>query len=71
MTRRNSSGLISQNGANTEVNATFGLGTRPVRARIRVGLDQADALGGLGQELRTLLAEADRELADLRAGRSI
>jgi hypothetical protein len=51
--------------------AAAGLGTRLVRARIRAGLDQADALGGLGEELRTLLAEADRELADLRAGRSI
>jgi hypothetical protein len=47
--------------------AAAGLGTRLVRARIRAGLDQADALGGLGEELRTLLAEADRELTDLRS----
>jgi hypothetical protein len=40
-------------------------------ARIQAGLDEADALGGLGEELRTLRAEADRELGGLRAGRSI
>jgi hypothetical protein len=51
--------------------AAAGLGTRLVRARIRSGLDEADALGRLGQELRSLRAEADRELSDLRAGRSI
>jgi hypothetical protein len=51
--------------------AAAGLGTRLVRARIRAGLDEADALGALGQELRTLRAEAVRELSDLRAGRSI
>jgi hypothetical protein len=51
--------------------AAAGLGTRLVRARIRAGLDEADALGGLGEELRTLLAEAIRELGDLRAAGSI
>ena len=51
--------------------AAAGLGTRLVRSRIQAGLDEADALGGLGGELRTLRAEADRELGDLRAGRSI
>jgi hypothetical protein len=51
--------------------AAAGLGTRLVRSRIRAGLDGADALGGLGEELRTLRAEADRELGGLRAGRSI
>jgi hypothetical protein len=51
--------------------AAAGLGTRLVRSRIRAGLDEADALGGLGQELRTLRAEADRELDGLRAGRSM
>jgi hypothetical protein len=51
--------------------AAAGLGTRLVRSRIQAGLDEADALGGLAGELRTLRAEADRELGDLRAGRSI
>jgi hypothetical protein len=51
--------------------AAAGLGTRLVRSRIQAGLDEADALGGLGEELRTLRAEADRELGDLRAGRGI
>jgi hypothetical protein len=51
--------------------AAAGLGTRLVRARIQAGLDEADALGSLSEELRALLAEADRELADLRAGRSL
>jgi hypothetical protein len=50
--------------------AAAGLGTRLVRARIQAGLDQADALGRLGEELRTLRAEADCELADLRTGTS-
>jgi len=50
--------------------AAAGLGTRLVRSRIRAGLDEADALGRLGEELRTLRAEADRELVDLPAGRS-
>jgi hypothetical protein len=51
--------------------AAAGLGTRLVRSRIQAGRDEADALGGLGEELRTLRAEADRALGDLRAGRSI
>jgi hypothetical protein len=46
--------------------AAAGLGTRLVRSRIRAGLDEADALDRLGEELRTLRAEADRELGDLR-----
>jgi hypothetical protein len=50
--------------------AAAGLGTRLVRSRIQAGLDEADALGGLGEELRTLRADADRELTGLRAGRS-
>jgi hypothetical protein len=42
--------------------AAAGLGTRLVRARLQAGRDEADALHGLGEELRTLRAEADREL---------
>jgi hypothetical protein len=45
--------------------AAAGLGTRLVRSRIQAGLEEADALGGLGHELRTLRAESDRELGDL------
>jgi hypothetical protein len=37
--------------------AAAGLGTRLVRSRIQAGRDQADALRGLGQELRTLADE--------------
>jgi hypothetical protein len=44
--------------------AAAGLGTRLVRSRIQAGQDQAEALRGLGEELRTLRAEADRELGD-------
>jgi hypothetical protein len=51
--------------------AAAGLGTRLIRSRIQAGRNEADALRGLGEELRTLRAEADRELGDLRAGRSI
>jgi hypothetical protein len=43
-----------------------GLGTRLIRSRIQAGQDQADALHRLGQELRTLRARSDGELADLR-----
>ena len=46
--------------------AAAGLGTRLVRARIRAGLDEAHALGALGEELRALRTEADRELGDLK-----
>jgi hypothetical protein len=46
--------------------AAADLGTRLVRARIQAGRNEADALGGLGQEVGTLRAEADRELGDLR-----
>jgi len=42
--------------------AAAGLGTRLVRSRIRAGLDEAAALGDLGEELRALRAETDREL---------
>jgi hypothetical protein len=45
--------------------AAAGLGTRLVRSRIQAGRDEADALHGLGEELRTLRAGADRELGDL------
>ena len=44
--------------------AAAGLGTRLVRSRIQAGRDEADALRGLGEELRTLRAGADRELGD-------
>ena len=46
--------------------AVAGLGTRLVRSRIRAGREQADALQRLGQELHTLRAQAESELADLR-----
>jgi hypothetical protein len=45
--------------------AAAGLGTRLVRSRIQAGRDQADALRGLGEELRTLRAGADRVPGDL------
>jgi hypothetical protein len=44
------------------------VGTRLIRARIRAGKDQAEALHRLGQDLHTLRAEADGELEDLRTG---
>jgi hypothetical protein len=44
--------------------AAAGLGTRLVRSRIQAGQDEADALRALGEEVRTLHAQADRELAD-------
>jgi hypothetical protein len=53
------------------IGAAAGLGTRLVRARIQAGQDEADTLRCLGEELRALRAEADRELGDLRARRSI
>ena len=46
------------------------IGTRLIRARIRAGKDQADALHSLGQDLHTLRAQADGELEDLRTGSS-
>jgi hypothetical protein len=46
--------------------AAAGLGTRLVRSRVQAGRDEADALGALGEEVRTLQAQADRELADRR-----
>lgn len=48
--------------------AAAGLGTRLVRARLRAGQDQADALSRLGRDLSALRARADAELADPRAG---
>jgi hypothetical protein len=50
--------------------AAAGLGTRLVRSRLRAGRDAADALRDLGEELRTLRAEADREVGDAGARRS-
>jgi hypothetical protein len=47
-----------------------GLGTHLIRSRIQVGRDQADAFRHLGQDLGTLRARADGELADLRTGRT-
>jgi hypothetical protein len=40
-----------------------GLGTRLVRSRIQAGQDQADAFRRLGDDLRSLRAQADGELA--------
>ena len=48
--------------------AAAGLGTKLVETRIQAGKDQADALRRLGEELRTLRVQADREAADLRTG---
>jgi hypothetical protein len=45
------------------VGTIAGLGTRLIRARIQAGHDQADALNRLGQDLRSLYAQADGELA--------
>jgi hypothetical protein len=45
------------------VGTIAGLGTRLIRARIQAGQDQADELRRLGQDLRSLCAEADGELA--------
>jgi hypothetical protein len=50
--------------------AAAGLGTRLVRARLRSGHDQADALGRLGRDLAALRDQADGELDDLRARRN-
>jgi len=49
--------------------AAAGLGTRLVRARLRAGRDQADALGQLSQDLDALRAEADAELRDVSSTR--
>jgi hypothetical protein len=49
--------------------AVAGYGTRLVRSRIRAGRDEADAFHRLGQDLRTLRAQAEGELGKLRAGR--
>jgi hypothetical protein len=50
--------------------AAAGLGTRLVRSRLQAGRNEADALRSLGEELRTLRAEANRELGDTGAGRN-
>ena len=46
--------------------AAAGLGTKLVETRIQAGKGQADALRRLGEELRTLYAQADSEVAKLR-----
>jgi hypothetical protein len=51
--------------------AAAGLGTRLVRSRIQADQNEAGALRELGEELSTLRAEADRELRDMAAGRSM
>jgi hypothetical protein len=51
--------------------AAAGLGTRLVRTRIQTGRDEADTLRQLNQDLRTIRAEADGEVADLRSGKSV
>jgi hypothetical protein len=50
--------------------AVAGLGAKLVRSRIQAGRDQADALRRVGQDLRTMRAQAEGELNDLRPGRS-
>ena len=52
------------------VGTIAGLGARLIQARIQAGQDQADALRRLGQDLQALHAQADGELAYLRAGES-
>jgi hypothetical protein len=52
------------------IGAAAGLGTRLVRTRLRAGHDQADALRRVGDDLRTVLAQADDDVKDLRPGRS-
>ena len=52
------------------VGTIAGVGTHLIRARIQAGQDQADALRRLGQDLQALHAQADGELAYLRAGGS-
>ena len=52
------------------VGTLAGLGTHLIRTRIQAGQDQADALRRLGQDLQALHAQADGELAYLRAGES-
>jgi hypothetical protein len=46
-----------------------GLGIRLIRSRIQAGRDQTYAFQRLGDDLRTLRAQADGELADQRTGR--
>lgn len=53
------------------VGAVAGLGTRLVRARIQAGHVQAGALRRLGQDLWTLHAQADGELASVRTGGNV
>jgi hypothetical protein len=52
------------------VGALVGLGNHLILARIQAGQNQADALSRLGQDLQALHAQADGELAYLRAGES-
>jgi hypothetical protein len=47
-----------------------GLGTRLIRSRIQAGRDQAGAFHRLSQDLGTLRAQSDGELADLRTERT-
>ncbi len=49
--------------------AAAGLGTKLVETRIQAGKDQADALRRLGEEFRTLHAQADGEVANLRTAK--
>jgi len=51
--------------------AAAGLGTRLVRSRIQAGQRQAGAFRELSEELSALRGEADRELGDMAAGRSM
>jgi hypothetical protein len=46
-----------------------GLGTHLIRSRIQAGRDQADAFRRIGQDLGTLCAQAEGELAALQTGR--
>ena len=46
--------------------AVAGLGTKLLETRIQAGEDQAGVLGRLGEELRTLHAQAAGEVAELR-----
>jgi hypothetical protein len=51
--------------------AAAGLGTRLVRSRIQAGDDEAGAFRQSGQELSALRADADRELRDMAARRTM
>jgi hypothetical protein len=47
------------------IGAAAGLGTRVIRSRIEADRDQANAFHQLGNDLRTLHAQADEQLSDL------